>query len=397
MNQTTHRFLRRPRYDVVVIGAGAMGSAAAYHCARDGRNVLLLEQFTVGHTRGSSHGGSRIIRYTHDNAVYASQMPATFDLWRELERESSAPLMQLTGGLYLGPADEPWLVQAQAALAGLDMPFRRLDAHDIARAYPQFRPRPDWIALEQEQTGMLAASRCVATMVSQAVRHGATVREQMPVAKVAPDGDGVRIHLVNGEEITADRVVLAAGPWAARFFSDLIATPVPLRVTHQQVAYFRPHEQPDNPAAYTVGRFPVFILVSDPHLYGFPVWERPGEVKIALEQTALIADPDAPRTVDPALLARLAEGVAAVLPGLDPRPVHAEACLYTETPTRDFVIDRHPDHPQIVIAAGFSGRGFKHAIAVGRLLADLTDSAPGDYSSPFWRDVYSLARFAAAH
>ena len=89
--------------------------------------------------------------------------------------------------------------------------------------------------------------------------------------------------------------------------------------------------------------------------------------------------------------------MAAILPGLDPHPVHAEACLYTETSNRDFVIDRHPDHPQLVIAAGFSGRGFKHSIAVGRLLADLTDSAPGDYRSPFWRDAYRLTRFVAAH
>jgi len=395
MSHSNHRrFVRRPRYDVVVIGAGAMGSAAAYHCARDGRNVLLLEQFTVGHTRGSSHGGSRIIRYTHDNAVYASQMPATFDLWRELERAGGAPLMQLTGGLYLGPADDPWLVQAQATLAGLAMPFRLLDHHDMARAYPQFRPRPDWIGLEQEQTGMLAAGRCVATLVSQAVRHGATVREETPVATVAPDGDGVRIHLASGEEITADRAVLAAGPWTARFLRDLVATPVPLRVTHQQVAYYN---HIGDPAAYAVDRFPIFLLVSDPHLYGFPIWERPGAVKVALEQTETVVDPDAPRAVDPDLLERLSDGVAAILPGLDPRPVHAEVCLYTETPTRDFVIDRHPDHPQLVIAAGFSGRGFKHAIAVGRLLADLTDTAPGDYSSPFWRDAYRLARFAPAH
>ena len=391
MHTATRHLIRRPRVDVVVIGAGAMGSAAAYHCARDGRSVLLLEQFTVGHTRGSSHGGSRIIRYTHDQADYASQMPATFELWRALEHASGAPLMQLTGGLYLGPAAEPWLVQAQETLTNLAMPFRLLDAHDLARAYPQFRPRPEWIGLEQDDTGMLAASRCVAALVSQAVRHGATVYEETPVAAVTPDGDGVRVRLAGGTEIMADRAILTAGPWAGRFLAGLVDMTVPLRVTRQQVAYFRV----DDPAAYAVGRFPVFILVSDPHFYGFPIWEQPGAVKLALEQTADVVDPDAPRTVDPGLLADLAAGVAATMPGLAPRPVQVVPCLYTETPTRDFVIDRHPDHPQIVIAAGFSGRGFKHAIAVGRLLADLAATAPGDYHSPFWRDVYRLARFAA--
>jgi sarcosine oxidase len=390
MTNATRHFVRRPRYDVVVVGAGAMGSAAAYHCARDGRHVLLLEQFTVGHSRGSSHGESRIIRYTHDAVDYASQMPATFALWRELERESGAPLMQLTGGLYLGPAAEPWLVQAQQTLTRLDMPYRLLDAHDLARAYPQFCPHPDWIGLEQEHTGMLAASRCVATLVSQAVRHGATVREETPVAAVMPDGDGVRLRLTTGEEILADRAVLAAGPWAGRFLAGLVGHPVPLRVTHQQVAYFRSHDS----AAFAIGRFPIFILVSHPHFYGFPIWERRGEVKLALEQSVAEVDPDAARTADPGLLEELVTGVAAVLPGLDPHPVEVVPCLYTETPTRDFVIDRHPDHPQIVIAAGFSGRGFKHAVAVGRLLADLVATPPGDYRSPFWRDVYRLARFA---
>ena len=299
MNHTTRQpFLRRPRYDVVVIGAGAIGSAAAYHCARDGRNVLLLEQFTVGHTRGSSHGGSRIVRYTHDSPAYASQMPATFDLWRELERESGAPLMQLTGGLYLGQADDPWLVQTQTTLADLAMSFRLVDPAEIARAYPQLRPRPDWIGLEQAETGILSASRCVATMVSQAVRYGATVHEETPVASVAPDGDGVRIRLTNGEEISADRAVIAAGPWAAHFLDDLVAAPVPLRVTHQQVAYFRPADPSSDPAAYAVGRFPIFLLVSEPHLYGFPMWERPGEIKVALEQLETVVDPDGPRTVD---------------------------------------------------------------------------------------------------
>jgi glycine/D-amino acid oxidase-like deaminating enzyme len=276
-------------------------------------------------------------------------------------------------------------------LTDLAMPYRLLDARDIARAYPQFRPHPGWIGLEQEHTGMLAASRCVTTLVSQAVRHGATVAEETPVASVVPDGEGVRIRLVNGEEITAERAILAAGPWAARLLADLVAAPLPLTVTHQQVAYFRAND----PAAYAVGRFPIFILLDDPLLYGFPIWERPAAVKIALELTATLADPDAPRRVNPGWLARLADGVAALLPGLDPHPVHAEPCLYTETPTRDFVIDRHPEHPQIVIAAGFSGRGFKHAIAVGRLLADLAATPPGDYSSPFWRDAYRLTRFVA--
>src|SRR3954449_7193257 len=126
------------RYDIIVIGAGGVGSAAAYHCARDGKRVLLLEQFTVGHKQGSSHGGSRIIRYTHDKIEHADQMPATFDLWFELERESGAKLLTMTGGLYLAPEGEPWLTSAVEILHDLNFPYRVLAGEQFQSAYPQF-------------------------------------------------------------------------------------------------------------------------------------------------------------------------------------------------------------------------------------------------------------------
>jgi sarcosine oxidase len=378
-------------YDLVVVGAGGVGSAAAYHASRAGRRVLLLEQFSVGHTRGSSHGGSRIIRYTHDSTDYAAQMPATFQLWRELEQISGATLLQMTGGLYLAPAGDAWLDDCRHTLAALGFPAQALDARGLARTYPQFRMPADWIGIVQEQTGMLAASRCVATMVEQAVRSGAEVREQTPVVAVTPDQEGVSVRLGNGEVVSADRAIVAAGAWATRLLPELVATPVPLRVTHQQVAYFRARDA----AAHAVGALPIFIAAATDHFYGFPIWEEPGAIKVALEQSTRTVDPDGPREVDPGLLDRLAALVAAHLPGVDPDPLRAEPCLYTETPNRDFVIDRHPEHPQLVIAAGFSGRGFKHTIAVGHLLVDLAYSAPGVYPGPFWLDRYRLDRFAA--
>jgi glycine/D-amino acid oxidase-like deaminating enzyme len=115
-----------------------------------------------------------------------------------------------------------------------------------------------------------------------------------------------------------------------------------------------------------------------------------------LENLEGVANPDDPRQVDQTLLAALCNVVGEYMCGVDTTPVHVEPCLYTETPTRDFIIDRHPDHPQIVIAAGFSGRGFKHTIAVGRLLADLAQQDAGEYQSEFWREGYRLGRFVPA-
>jgi monomeric sarcosine oxidase len=377
------------RYDIIVIGAGGVGSAAAYHCAKDGKNVLLLEQITVGHMRGSSHGGSRIIRYTHNRLEHADQMPATFDLWFELERASGAKLLTRTGGLYFAPEGEAWLTAAVEILQRLNFPHRILRGEEFQRAYPQFNLPAGWIGVEQEHSGILAASRAVAVMVSEAVKHGATVRELAPVAGIAPERDGVVVRMESGETFNAGRVIVCAGPWASRFLGKLMSFEVPLRVTPQQVAYFPVTE----PANFAVGRFPLFIATADPHFYGFPIHERPGAIKIALENLDGVTNPDDPRMVNQELLSALRDVVGEYMRGVETTPVHVEPCLYTETPTRDFVIDRHPDHPQIVFGAGFSGRGFKHTIAVGRLLADLAQSDAEEYSSPFWRESYRLSRF----
>lgn len=378
------------RYDIIVIGAGGVGSAAAYHCAKDGKNVLLLEQFTVGHTRGSSHGGSRIIRYTHDKLEHADQMPATFDLWFELERQSGAKLLTMTGGLYLAPEGDPWLSAAVEILQQLNFPHRILRGEALQRAYPQFALPANWYAVEQEHSGILAASRCVAVMVSEAVKHGATVRELSPVAGIAPQQEGAVVRMESGETFSADRVIVCAGSWASRFLDRLVDFEIPLRVTPQQVAYFPVKE----PAAFEVGRFPLFIVTHDPHFYGFPIHERRGTIKVALEYiNGEAVNPDDPRAVKQDLLDDLCRVVGEYMRGVETTPVHVEPCLYTETPTRDFVIDRHPDHPQILFGAGFSGRGFKHTIAVGRLLADLAQSDAGEYTSPFWRESYRINRF----
>jgi glycine/D-amino acid oxidase-like deaminating enzyme len=149
-----------------------------------------------------------------------------------------------------------------------------------------------------------------------------------------------------------------------------------------------------DPAAFAVGRFPLFIATHEPYFYGFPIHERRKAIKIALEYVGGTVNPDDPRAVDQELLYRLCELVGVYLRGVETTPVEVVPCLYTETPTRDFIIDRHPDYPQIVFGAGFSGRGFKHTIAIGRLLADLAQSDAGVYASPFWRESYRINRFA---
>jgi sarcosine oxidase len=357
--------------------------------------VLLVEQFQVGHTRGSSHGGSRIIRYTHDNPDVMRIMPATFDLWRRLEAESGEHLLQMTGGLYLAAPEDAFLRGAQAALTSLQHPYRLLSAGELRDEFPQFRLPTDWIALYQEHSGILAASRCVQAMATQAVRQGAELREETCVYAVQPVGEGVAVQLAGSggnETVYAQQAMITAGPWARRLLASLLPYSLPLKVTHQQVAYFAV----ERPELYAVGCCPLYLFTADPHFYGFPIFEMPGHVKVALELFDTTVDPDGPRHVDQNKVSELSEIVARTLVGVHPIPTHVELCLYTETPTRDFIIDRHPEYPQILMAVGFSGRGFKFAIGVGRLLADLAQSAPGVYDSEFWLPSYPVSRFASS-
>ncbi len=380
-------------YDAVIVGAGAMGSATAYHLAQSGQRVLLLEQFQVAHTRGSSHGGSRIIRYAHDSVDYTRWMPATYALWRALEAESGEALMRITGGLHIGLESDPFLHDAQQVLDTLQIPYSLLSVNEVNRQFPQFRLADHWKILWQEQTGILAASRCVQTLVAQARRHGAHLVENARVQEVLPTGNGVTVYYwQNGtlESVSADRAILTAGPWAQKLLQPLLGKALPLQPTHQQVAYFRV----EKPEYFTPERCPVYVFFdSGPGLYGFPIFEHPGYVKVATELIDTKIDPDQELTIDPVALAALASMVAETLVGVEARPAWAECCRYTETPTRDFIIDRHPDYPQVLFAAGFSGRGFKHSIAIGRLLADLAAGEPGEYKSEFWLPRFALKNF----
>jgi monomeric sarcosine oxidase len=367
-----------------------MGSAAAYHLAKDGRAPLLLEQFAIGHTLGSSHGGSRITRYANPNADDVRVVPATYELWRTLEAESGATLLKLTGGLFFGPPTEPFMVDTMAALDTYGHDYQRLDAAALAATFPQFQPPAGWVGFYQADSGILAASRCVEAMARQAVAYGATLREQCKVISVAPAADGVLIELADGETIVAGQVIITVGPWAPQFLRELVPWPVPLQVTRQQVAYFPVAD----PARWAADHCPIYIFSAEPHIYGFPIWEKPGHIKVALEMLDSTTNPDDPRLVDQANAAALSAIIERHFHGVDPQPAQIDTCLYTETANRDFVIDRHPDHPQIILAAGFSGRGFKFTIGVGRLLADLAASAPGTYSSHFWSPKYAIGRFA---
>jgi len=385
-------------YDVIVIGAGAMGAASAWGLARRGKSVLLLEQFAVGHARGSSHGGSRIVRYAHPEPEYAALMPQIFSLWRDLEAQSGESLMEICGGLYIGAADDAWLADAEQTMATLGMGSERLDAAELRHRYPQFRLDGSHVALYQAQSGILNASLCVATMVRMAVAQGAALKEEAKVTDVAQVEGGFRVEYEregHKRHAFAERAIVTAGPWANEMLAPLLdhALPgkaLPIAVTQQQVAYFRVSD----PDLWASDRCPIYIFTADPHVYGFPIYERPGLIKVAQELFDTVTDPNEPRRVLTAHVDTLSAVIAERFAGVDPEPMEVVPCLYSETPNRDFIIDRHPAMPNLLFAAGFSGRGFKFSIGIGDLLAELAISGDAPAGHPRWLPWWALDRFS---
>ncbi len=372
-------------FDAIVIGAGVMGSAAAYHLAKQGRRILLLEQFQIGHTRASSHGESRIFRFAYDNPEYARLAMQCKPMWRALEREAGETLLLDSDQLDL--TDEPARhhdVRAVAnTLAQIGAAFEQLDAAQMRQRYPQWRLGDAALAVRSPDSGILRATRCVQVMVSLAAQHGATLRENEAVTKIEAAGDGVSVTTAKGV-YRARKLVIAGGAW----LNDLLAhidLALPLKVTQEQVVYFKPAA---NEAAFERGAFPIFIHWRSQDVgYGFPIIGARG-VKIGFHHDHYQIDPNSERAPREAVTQRLLAYARRYLPDAAGAPFEPTTCLYTTTPDEDFVVDVAPAHPNILVSSSCSGHGFKFGIGIGRALADLAMHGQTDMHIGHirWRD-----------
>lgn len=368
--------------DVIVVGGGAMGSAAAWRLARAGFRVRLLEQFGIGHQQGSSHGPSRMIRLAYDKPDYVALGRAAFQLWRDLEDESEEHLLLMTGGLDLGTPDAYHLQEVIETYDALGMPYEKLDREEIQARYPQLTVPEGSIALHSPEYGMLSATRCVQTMAGRAALAGADVRSDETVLEILPDGEGVTVRTSAGEHRAAS-VILTAGSWTNPLLAPL-GVQLPLTVLQEQLAYFAMR----NPQDHGPDRMPLII-----HRYPntttigsfFPIHGHTG-VKMMVDRIGPAVDPANPdRSIDPVRLELLREYTLNLLPGATGEILETTSCRYTLTPDEDFIIDRHPEHPQVVIASTCSGHGFKFAPVVGQIVADLALTGETDYPIDLFR------------
>ncbi len=361
-------------YDVIVIGLGAMGSAAAYHLARRGRRVLGLERFTPAHNRGSSHGGSRIIRQAYfEDPAYVPLVLRAYELWREVERATGADLLLITGVLMMGgPESEPVAGSRRSARQwGLD--HQVLEASEVRRRFPAFSPDRETVGFYEAQAGVLRPEAAVAAHLDLAAAAGAELRFSEPAVAwtAGDDGAGVTVTTAAGEA-RADRLVVCPGAWAPDVLAGL---GVPLVVERQVQFWFEPAGGLE---PFLPGSFPVWLWDDggDRLFYGLPALDGPdGGVKVGWHRPGPSCHPDTlDRTVSPAEVDEIAEAVRRRLPKAPGRFLRAAPCMYTLTPDQHFVLAAHPRHPQVIVACGFSGHGFKFAPVVGEILADLATS-----------------------
>jgi len=344
--------------DVVVVGAGAMGSSTAWWLARRGVDVVLLEQFEQGHVRGSSHGGSRIFRFAYPEPDYVALAQRALPLWRELEDDAGVPLLDTTGGVDHG--DVGMIDAVEAALATCGAARERLTPEAAHERWPEMAF--DRTVLFQPDAGRCRSDDTVRALQDRAAAHGAQVHFSAGLATVSARDDGVvalgpDIDL----EVVARAAVITAGAWVERIAPAGIGLP-PMKVTQEQIVHFPPRAE---------GEWPSFIHhrveVEEGVVYGL---RTPGEgIKVGGHHAGPVTDPDR-RTfeMDPSRVEEAVRYAEQWLPGVDAVPMFGVTCLYTTTPTEDFVVDRRGP---FIIGSACSGHGFKFTPVIGLLLADL--------------------------
>ena len=345
--------------EVVIVGAGVMGAAAAWQLARRGERITVVEQFEDGHERGSSHGESRIFRLGYPDQFWVRLGCEALADWHELELESGVPLIAATGSVDHGDAAS--ITTVLAAFDAEGVPVELLTPAVASQRWPGMRF--EGAVVFQAGGGRIAAGAARMAMIEQAQQRGARFLWNTPVRAVETNGDRARV-VIDDATIDADAVVVAAGAWCASLLADVVSLP-PLRVTQESVFHFTPREQHS--------WWPSFIHhdAGTGTIYGL---ETPGEgVKLAEHGTGPEVNPSTrDGLVDPGSRERIVQFVESWMPGLAPVPVTEITCLYTKTPSEDFVIDRVGP---IVVASPCSGHGFKFAPLVGRLVADVVGGA----------------------
>lgn len=349
-----------------MLGLGVMGAAALRALAARGVPAVGIERFHPGHAHGSSHGETRVFRIAHfEHPASAPLALAARGAWRRIERETGTSLLTNTGILEAGPEGSPIVSGSLAAARRHGLPHEVLGAREACARFRAFSLPDGWIASFQPDGGVLRAEASVEAMVASAAARGASVLAERRVTALAPQRDGVRVVFADGSGLTADRVVVAAGPWIGALAPELAPA---LTVTRQTVGWFAPRQ----PELVRPATMPAFILAApEDTFYGFPDMSGSGVKTASHIAGEAVHDPDAAAGPNEGPLDRLAANIARYLPAAAGPRRAASACFYTRTADEHVALGPHPADARILLASPCSGHGFKFASLIGEILADL--------------------------
>lgn len=357
--------LKQTKYDIAVVGLGALGSAATWQAARKGVKVIAFEQFEFGHVRGSSHDTNRIVRTSYEIPEYVALAKAAYRDWADLEAAAKVKLLTITGGVVILPKDgNPNARDWAKGLEATDVPHEILSAKEANTRWPQFSIKESEEVLYTPDSGMVHAAKSVAAMQAQARFHGAELLENTRVDSVVPTESGVRIQTNRGE-FNAAKIVLATDAWVNKLLNPL-GLNVPLKITQEQVTYFKP----TTPSNYNPDRFPVWIVTGDQWYYGFPTFGEPS-IKCAHDNTRIFTSAD-DRTFVPSeeKVKELTAKMQDMIPDPGRQVLRTVTCQYAMTPDRLFIIGQLEEHKNIILTLG-AGHAFKFCVAIGRVAAEL--------------------------
>ena len=363
-------------YDVIVLGLGGMGSAAARHLAGRGARVLGLERFTAAHDLGSSHGDTRIVRMAYfEKPDYVPLLRRAYELWDQLGADVGRPLFVRTGALMIGRPESAVVAGTLASVLEWTLAHEVLDQAEMARRFPQFELRPDEMAVYEQDAGYVNPEDAVQAHLTLAAGAGADLRFGATVTgwRLGPTGTGgVEVDTTDGT-VHADRLVIAAGAWTPTLVPQLR---FPMRIGRRVMHYLEPTAGATGAPDFAPDRFPVYIFETGPgdEIYGFPLVGPPaGGIKVGFHHRGPDVDPDqVDRVVSAAEQDEMREILTDRIPGLGGPHVQTKVCLYSLTPDEHFVIEQLAGTDgRVTVAAGFSGHGFKFTPVVGEILADL--------------------------
>jgi sarcosine oxidase len=368
-------------FDVVVIGLGAMGSAALSALAQRGLKVIGIDRFEPGHRLGSSYGESRIIRMAYyEDPAYVPLLRLAYEAWERLERRTGEYILTITGILEAGIEGSALVEGSLRSALQHDIPHEVLRPDEVNKRFPAFSIPPDWRCVFQPDAGILQPEKAISLYVKLASELGATVALGTRVQSVLPVGDHVEVHLESGEIIEAGSAVLAVGPWIQQLVPELGSK---MRLTRQPLMWF----EPLMPRWVQPPSMPVFFFdTPDDLIYGFPDFRGSG-VKVAshLSCGELATADEIRAEVSEEEKAHLQRMMSRFIPAAAGRVRQTHVCIYTRSTDEHFVLGLHPNASQIVLASPCSGHGFKFASIFGEILADLAMTRATDKPIEFFQ------------